>query len=314
MKTLCALTQRNTKLFFKDKGLFFSAMIVPLILLVLYMTFLANVYRDSFVASLPAGATMDDKLIDGLVASQLFSSLLAVCCVTIAFCANVIMVQDKYTGVRKDLLVSPVKKPILALSYYLSTLAVTLIINLVALGASLLYVAAVGWYLTLGDVLLIVLDIFLFTMFGTALSSIINVFLRTQGQVSAVSTVVSACYGFICGAYMPISQFGSGLQKVLGFLPSTYSTSLIKNHAMRGVFAEMANSGFPDDVITSLQRTVDCQFDFFGHNVTVTAMVIVMVVAVALLVGIYVLLNVLQRDDRAKRQPTPKNNTKAKLA
>ena len=122
MKTLFSLTKRNIKLFFKDKGLFFSSMLVPLILLVLYTTFLAKVYNDSFASSIPQGFNVDDKIINGLVASQLFSSLLAVCCVTVAFCANIIMVQDKYLGVRKDLLVSPVKKSVLALSYYLATL------------------------------------------------------------------------------------------------------------------------------------------------------------------------------------------------
>ena len=30
--------------------------------------------------------------------------------------------------------------------------------------------------------------------------------LTTQGQLSAVGTIVSAGYGFICGAYMPISN------------------------------------------------------------------------------------------------------------
>ncbi len=307
MKTLYALTKRNTKLFFKDKGLFFSALLVPLILLVLYVTFLANVYLSSFRSSLPEGFAVDDKIINGLVASQLFSSLLAVCCVTIAFCANVIMVQDKYLGVRKDLLVSPVKKPVLALSYYLATLAVTLIINFIALGASLIYVASAGWYMSFGDVMLIVFDVFLFSMFGTALSSVINVFLHTQGQISAVSTIVSACYGFICGAYMPISQFGSGLQNVLHFLPSTYSTSLIKNHAMRGVFEEMAKNGFPDDVIESIKQSVDCNFEFFGHNVSVTAMLLVVVISVLLLVGAYVLINVFHRDDRTRtKQKTVK--------
>ena len=300
MKTLFSLTKRNIKLFFKDKGLFFSSMLVPLILLVLYTTFLAKVYNDSFASSIPQGFNVDDKIINGLVASQLFSSLLAVCCVTVAFCANIIMVQDKYLGVFKDLLVSPVKKSVLALSYYLATLSVTLIINLVAFGASLIYVAVAGWYMTFGDVMLILLDIFLFTMFGAALSSIINAFLHTQGQISAVSTIVSACYGFICGAYMPISQFGSGLQKVLCFLPSTYSTSLIKNHAMRGVFAEMSNSGFPDEVVSEIKKSVDCSFEFFGHNVSDTAMLLVIIVTVSVLIGAYVLINVFKRDDVTK--------------
>lgn len=300
MKTLLSLTRRNIKLFFKDKGLFFSSLLVPLILLVLYTTFLAKVYQDSFAASIPEGFIVDEKIINGLVASQLFSSLLAVCCVTVAFCSNIIMVQDKYLGVRKDLLVSPVKKSVLALSYYLATLSVTLIINFTALAASLIYVAVAGWYLTFGDIMLIILDVFLFTMFGTALSSIINAFLKTQGQISAVSTIVSACYGFICGAYMPISQFGNGLQNVLCFLPSTYSTSLIKNHAMRGVFAEMSNAGFPDEVVEGIKKSVDCSFEFFGYNVSVTAMLLVVLITVILLVGAYVLINVFYTGDGIK--------------
>lgn len=300
MKTLFSLTKRNIKLFFKDKGLFFSSMLVPLILLVLYSTFLANVYKSSFTDAIPQGFTVDDKIINGLVASQLFSSLLAVCCVTVAFCSNIIMVQDKYLGVRKDLLTSPVRKPILALSYYLASLAVTLIINYVALGASLIYAAVVGWYMSFADVMLIIFDVFLFTMFGTAMSSVINAFLKTQGQISAVSTIVSACYGFICGAYMPISQFGSGLQNVLCFLPSTYSTSLIKNHAMRGVFEKMSSSGFPYEVITGIKESVDCKFAFFGRDVSVTAMLLVVVITVVLLVGAYVLICAFKRENGGK--------------
>ena len=39
--------------------------------------------------------------------------------------------------------------------------------------------------------------------------------LTTQGQLSAVGIIVSAGYGFICGAYMPISNFGSGLDRAI---------------------------------------------------------------------------------------------------
>ena len=312
MQTMFSLTKRNIKMFFKDKAMFFSSLLVPLILLVLYTTFLANVYLDSFKSSIPEGFTADDKIINGLVASQLFSSLLAVCCVTVAFCSNIIMVQDKYLGVRKDLLVSPVKKSVLALSYYLASLTVTLIINFTALAASLVYVAVAGWYLSFGDVMLIILDVFLFTMFGTALSSIINAFLKTQGQISAVSTIVSACYGFICGAYMPISQFGGGLQKVLCFFPSTYSTSLIKNHAMRGVFEQMAKEGFPVEVADGIKKSVDCSFDFFGTDVSVTAMLLVVVVTVLALVGAYVLICAFKRDASGKTKSKPKRQPSVK--
>ena len=117
---------RNCKLFFKDKGMFFASLITPVILLVLYAAFLANVYRDSFISALPEGFPAAEKLIGGIVGGQLVSSLLAVSCITVSFCCNMTMVLDKVTGARRDLTVSPVKKSTLALSYYLATFASTL--------------------------------------------------------------------------------------------------------------------------------------------------------------------------------------------
>lgn len=295
MKSLNALIIRNIKLFFKDRGLFFSALITPLILLVLYATFLGNTYRSSFLSALPEGFTVSEDLINGLVGGQLISSLLAVCCVTVAFCSNMLMVQDKVTGARQDLTVTPVKRSVLALGYYIATAVSTLIIFLITACAGFLYLAKVGWYLSVTDILLIFADVFLLVLFGTALSSIINVFLTTQGQMSAVGTLVSAGYGFLCGAYMPISNFSDGLQKVLSFLPGTYGTSLLRNHAMRGVFAEMADSGFPAEVVEGIKDSLDCNLYFFDRTVETGAMYCILSGAAVAVIVAYVLICKLKR-------------------
>ena len=291
MKTLI---KRNTKLFFKDKGMFFTSLITPLILLALYATFLGNVYEQSFTSALPDTLNIPQKLIDGCVGGQLISSILAVSCVTVAFCSNMLMVQDKANGSIKDFTVSPIKPSKLALGYYFSTLISTLIICLAATAVCLCYVAAVGWYLSAGDVLLLILDVFLLVMFGTALSSIINFFLSTQGQISAVGTVISSGYGFICGAYMPISQFSETLQKIISFLPGTYGTSLVRNHAMRGVFAEMSAQGFPKEVIQAIKDSIDCNLYFFDNKVGIYAMYIVLALSVAVLIAVYIFMNVMK--------------------
>lgn len=295
MTGLASMILRNSKLFFKDKGLFFTSLITPIILLVLYVTFLGNVYRDSFTLGMPENFTISDKLINAAVGGELFSSLLAVCCVTVAFCSNMLMVQDKITGARRDLTITPVKKSTLALSYYIATALTTLAICLIATGACFLYLANVGWYLSITDVMLLLLDIFLLVMFGTALSSLINFFLSSQGQMSAVGTIISAGYGFICGAYMPISQFGEGLQKVIAFLPGTYGTSLIRNHALRGVYKEMAAEGFPAETIEGIKDSIDCNLYFFGEKVGLNTMYLILVGSVVLLIALYIVLNVLNR-------------------
>ena len=294
MTGLWALVKRNTKLYFKDKGMFFTSLITPAILLVLYSTFLGNVFESSFRSALEAaGAMVSDKVIMGCVGGQLVSSLLAVSCVTVAFCTNLLMVQDKITGARHDLTIAPLKAGTLALSYYLSTLLSTLLISFAATGICLGYLAVVGWVLTVGDVAALLLDVVLLVLFGTALSSCVNYPLSTNGQASAVGTVVSAGYGFICGAYMPISNFSEGLQKVLSFLPGTYGTSLLRNHALRGVFEEMSNQGFPNEVVEAIRDSVDCNLYFFGNKVAQGSMYLILAAAIVLALGIYVGINML---------------------
>lgn len=295
MTGLGALIKRNTKLFFKDKGLFFTSLITPLILLVLYATFLGNVYHDSFAMAFPESMEIPDKLLDAAVGGQLISSLLAVCCVTVAFCSNMLMVQDKVNGARKDLTITPVKSTTMALGYYISTLISTLLICLIAAGAGFLYLGKVGWYLSGKDVALILLDVFLLVMFGVALSSIINFFLSSQGQISAVGSIVSSMYGFLCGAYMPISQFGEGLRNTLAFLPGTYATSLLRNHALRGVFAEMKTDGYPKEIIDILRDIIDCNVYFFDNKVELTTMYAILGGSVFVLIIVYVAMNMMRR-------------------
>lgn len=292
MTGLKALIGRNVKLYFKDKGMFFTSLITPVILLVLYATFLRNVYVDSFQSALDAaGASVPEALINGCVGGQLVSSLLAVSCVTVAFCSNLLMVQDKISGARHDLTIAPVKPAALALSYYLATLVSSLIIALAATAICLGYLAITGWYLSAGDVAGLLGDVVLLVLFGTALSSCIIFPLTTQGQASAVGTVVSSGYGFICGAYMPISSFSQGLQRVISFLPGTYGTSILRNCAMRGSFAEMSKLGFPDEVVQGIRDSVDCNLYFFDNKVELSTMYLILVGSILVLIGLYVLLN-----------------------
>lgn len=290
MKLLKVMIRRNIKLFFKDKGLFFTSLITPMILLVLYVTFLAKVYRDSYLMAVPEGL-ISGGLIDGLVSGQLVSSLLAVSTVTVSFCSNMLMVQDKMKGQTRDFAVTPSDKSTIALSYFLSTVIVSLIISLAAFAGGYIYMMTAGLYLNIVDVLLILGDIILLVLMGTALSSIINVFLSTQGQISAVGSIVSSGYGFICGAYMPISQFSEGLQNVIAFLPGTYGTGLLRCHFIQSVFAEMNDIGVPDSVVNELMDVTDCNRYFFGTQVSEPVMYLILGGTVAMFIGTYVLLH-----------------------
>lgn len=302
MKRLLFCIGRNTKLFFKDKGVCLSAMIAPLILLFLFVAFLGDVYRDSLLGCFPQGIELDSRLVEGFAGGWLMSSLLAVSAVTIAFTANLIMVQDRVTGRIDDLEVSPVPQATLALAYYLSTALVTLLVCGLAYGAGLIYLAAVGWYMSVADVFLSLLDVVLLVLFGTALSSIVCHFLHSQGAITAVEAIVSAAYGFLCGAYMPIAQLAEGLQSVLKFLPGTYGTVLLHEHFMGGAIDAMQFDTVPEDVtggiseemLSGVRSGFDCTIEVFGNSVPEWAMYLILILTIVLLLGIYVGLCVLR--------------------
>ena len=290
MKEITALVSRNRKLFFKDKGMLFSSMITPVILIVLYATFLANVYKDSFVSATKDMIDLSDKIINGTVAAQLAAALIAVSCVTVTFCVNLTMVQDRASGARKDFDVSPVSKTKIYIGYFLSTVLNSLMVNGTALALCLLYILKMGWYMSVSDVIFVIMDMILLVLFGSTLSSIVSYPLKTQGQLSAVGTIVSAGYGFVCGAYMPISNFSSGLQKALSYLPGTYGTSLVKNHMLNGVYKEMADIGLPSEAVTVIRNTLDCNPVFRGHVVGVSQMYLIMAGSIVVFGAAYLLI------------------------
>ena len=73
----------------------------------------------------------------------------------------------------------------------------------------------------------------------------------------------------------------------------TYGTSLLRNHALRGVFEEMSSKGFPNEVVEAIRDSVDCNLYFFEEKVTVSAMYSVLIAAILVLIGLYVIINIL---------------------
>ena len=68
---------------------------------------------------------------------------------------------------------------------------------------------------------------------------------------------------------------------------------------MRGVFEEMSTQGFPDEVVEAIRDSVDCNLYFFGSKVELPTMYLVLIAAIVLAVGLYVLMNALSGRKRA---------------
>jgi multidrug/hemolysin transport system permease protein len=291
MKVLYYAVCRNIKVFFRDKGTFFVALIAPLILLVLYILFLGDVYKESFVTCFPADYAPAGKLLGGLVGGYLLSSLLSVSCVTVAFTANMVMVQDRLTGAAHDFAITPVRPAILYLAYYIATEAVTFSICLVATFAGFIYLACVGWYLSVGTVFAIIGAVLLLSLFGTALSSIVCKLIKNHGGMTVVSTIMSSIYGFFAGAYMPIGSLSPVFVNIISCLPGTYGTVLLRNLCLNDCFTQMQASGYDAQSLAYCRQGFDCDFSFFSTPVPPWACVLILILSTLLLITLYITLH-----------------------
>ncbi len=270
------------------------SLITPLILLVLYVTFLRNVYIQSFEAAFPEGFTVDERLVNGVAGAWLMSSILSVSAVTVAFCSNLVIVEDKIQSSINDFMVSPVKSTTVSLAYFASNFFVTFIVLMVAMCIGHIYLVAVGWYITAGDFFMIIVDCICGILFGTLLAGIVGNFIKTQGSISAVDTLVSSMYGFICGAYMPISTFSEGLQNVLGLLPGTYSVGIMRTHYMGGYLQALSDAGVPAEAINGIKDGFDANLYFFGNAVPLGAMYGILLGTCAVLLAAFIAIVVLK--------------------
>lgn len=291
LKQFKYLTIRNLKLYFKDKMTFLISLITPLILLVLFIAFLKKSYEESVLAMLN-GLEISTNLLNSFSGAWLFSSVLSTSCVTVAFCSGT-MIIDKINKSDIDFLVSPVKKSLIKFSYVFSNLLSTMIVCLILLVIGLIYLAIVGFYMSFTDVILTIINIFISSLFATLLANIIWSFTSSQGIMSGICTLVSALYGFICGAYMPINTMGKTMQVFTSFLPMTYSTTIFRQTFLNGTIEKMKES-IPEIIVNNVAKSFDVEYYFFDYKVDISIMFIIIISFCLILLILLILISKLR--------------------
>ena len=67
----------------------------------------------------------------------------------------------------------------------------------------------------------------------------------------------------------------------------------------KGAIAEMETVGVPKEAVSELRSLLDCDLTLLGRDVTLPAMFLILGVTVAVLLGVYILLNTVKTRKKA---------------
>ena len=284
MKSVIALTQRNLKLFFRNKPLVFFSLLSVMIVVGLYVLFLGDIN----VQNIRSEIGRDIPQIDALVFAWMLPGAVAISTMTLALGNMERLVDDAQSETLSDFMVSPVTRVQLILSYVISTILIAFLISLLMVGVSVVVVWSKGgdwmqpWTLVqvIGIVLLMIIS-------NSLLSLLIASFISSANTYGVVNSITGTFIGFVTGCYMPMGIMPVFVQNLFNALPVSMGASLLRQLYLAPIMDEVF-AGAPATVVSDYRIFQGIDLVMFGQVLSPSLMFMAMVIGVVVLFGLSV--------------------------
>ena len=247
---MLALLKRNFILYFRNRSGVFFSLLGALISFLLYIIFLQKNLTDAW-PQLPDNT----KLLN----NWLMGGTLAVTGITTSFTALTQMVQDRENQVDQDLFLTDLGIWGLQMSYLISSIAISFVMQLFMFVVMSLYFQESPVLSHLAEVALIML-------LSSVLSSLINAILihrfQSVDSLSNLATIVGTASGFLVGTYVPIGVLPDFAQIIMKCTPATYIASLYRQILMK----EPLETAFTENstLLKEFQEKIGIQINWQG--------------------------------------------------
>lgn len=241
---------RNLKMYFRDRTSVFFSLLAVLIVIVLYILFLAQVQIDSVKEN--TNGLIDSKTISYLINSWILAGLLSITTVTSTLGAFGTMVGDYEEKKMMDFKSSPMKPWEYPITQILAAFCVGTIISLISFAIYGGYICLdTGYRFELEQIVKCVGLVLLSSFMSASLMGLVVSFLKTNSAFSSVSLVIGTVIGFVNGLYVPMGTLPDIVQKMIKCLPFAHIASLFRQVLMKGAI---------DETFKDMSQTVEDQY------------------------------------------------------
>lgn len=235
MKNILALTKRNCLLFLRSKTTFFFSIFSSLILIALYFLFIAKLYSQGFNET--SGLALSSKQINALIYTQMIMGVLVINAVSLSTGMFSIMAIDIEKAKIEAFLITKLKRYQLMLSYLISAIIVSFLINFLMFVISTILIGIItGFWLSAGAFFSVFGVLIITTLVSCAVMLFITTIARSSSAIGVINGILGTILGFLCGIYMPYTNLGTSARYVGSFLPFTHLTIWLKQIVLGDCF------------------------------------------------------------------------------
>lgn len=238
MKNIFALTKRNCLLFLRSKSTVFFSFFSSIILIVLYFLFIAKLYAEGFNEIVDG--IMNSKQLNFAIYSQMIVGVLVINSVSLSVGMFTFMAIDFEKRKTDALLLTKATKFQLILSYLISALAVSFLLNFFMFIVAVIIIGiATSYWLSAGAFFAVVGVLIILTIVSCSIMLLITTLVRSSTALGVINGIIGTILGFLCGIYMPYSNLGNGAKYVGSFLPFTHFAIWLKQIVLGDVFSQL---------------------------------------------------------------------------
>jgi multidrug/hemolysin transport system permease protein len=264
---LC-FTKRNLKLYFRDRTAVFFSLLGVLIIIILYILFLAKMQIDTFVTE--SGGVIAEAEAAYFVYAWVLSGVLAVACMSVSLAVQEIVVHDLERKVVYDFKTSPIKSGSYSISAVFSGFTVSVIVTALVFAGYTAYIfSSTGYVFPVQAIALTLLLIIFNALVSSAFIGVLVMGAKSGAAISALTALFSSVFGFINGSYIPIGVLDEGVQNAIVAMPFIHSSALFRQ-VLTADAADKLFAGIPDAVQAENLRAYGVDLFFAGNEVTPT--------------------------------------------
>lgn len=274
MEQFFAITGRNLKIYFRDKGAVFFSLLSMIIVICLMLFFLGDMNVESITEILEQfpgrDAAADEKNAELLILSWTCAGIISINAVTVTLSVHSAVIKDRLSGRLNSIYTSPVSRGIIAAGYMSAAWIASVCVCVITLFLTEIYGVVKG------------LEVFSFTVHVELIGMImVNSFVyavfmylvaliaRTEGAWSGLGTVVGTLVGFLGGIYIPIGALSETVGTIMKCTPVIYGTSMFRSVMMRDVL-DTTFSGLPDELVTEYCTAMGIRLEIFDKEIGIT--------------------------------------------